>query len=128
MAYHNDRNLTDAGREFRERLHKMVHDYEQQSSVGQIPMDPGPIMYPTPITKVPSMLSASEEQARAMDVLAFRLKGNSFVYSFEHISLHMSEKTTFIFIVKGGQAVILEDEVEMFPSDKLVAAIKLLIG
>lgn len=65
----------------------------------------------------------------AHQLLAGRLRmDEKSVWPFEHLSLHVgAEKVTLFVIAKGGP-VIIEDDEHMFPSDKLVAELRLLQG
>lgn len=66
---------------------------------------------------------------RHMSILAYRLRlDEGVMHPFEFINLHITDEKAFVFIVKKGEAVILEDDPSMFPSDKLVASLRLLIG
>lgn len=64
-----------------------------------------------------------------LQMLAMRLR---FVpgerYPFEFINCHRNDTKAFVFVVKNGQAVTLEDDGNMFPSDELVAKLRLLVG
>lgn len=45
---------------------------------------------------------------------------------FNHVSIHRSDKRTFVFVVHNEEAITLEDETSMFPSDSLVTRLRML--
>lgn len=47
---------------------------------------------------------------------------------FDHVNAYLSDKVAAVFIVQNGKVVVLEDEPAIFPSDKLIAELRLLIG
>lgn len=76
-------------------------------------------------TNIMSMLS----EDKAYQLMAMRLRvpeGNRFPA--DHLSLHVTDKKAFVFLVNKGQATTLEDDPDLFPSDQLITQIRLLIG
>ena len=47
---------------------------------------------------------------------------------FDHGTLYLSTDKVFVFYVKDGVGSVIEDPIELFPSDALVAALRLVIG
>ncbi len=45
---------------------------------------------------------------------------------FEHVNVFKSKTGVHIFVVQGGEAVVLGDDPAMFPSDSLVSQLRLL--
>lgn len=46
---------------------------------------------------------------------------------FDHMSIHEGSSKAFIFIVHGSEAITLEDDMVLFPSDKLCTQIRMLL-
>ncbi len=45
-----------------------------------------------------------------------------------YLSAHQTEDTVFVFMVHNKQAVVIEDEAIMFPSDALITKLRLMLG
>lgn len=68
-------------------------------------------------------------QEGALRLLAMRLRvAEGHVMPFDHISMHIGTDKVTVFVMAKGGPVILEDEEFIFPSDKLVAELRLLQG
>jgi hypothetical protein len=64
-----------------------------------------------------------------MQLLFARLRvpqGQTTPFSF--LNCHVGDKKAFVFVVKNGEAVTLEDDPDLFPSDALIGQLRLLIG
>jgi hypothetical protein len=62
-------------------------------------------------------------------MLAMRMRwvdGN--VLPLQHISIHVTEKVAFVFVVQNDKAVTLEDDPNMFPSDQLITQLRIIQG
>jgi len=46
---------------------------------------------------------------------------------FEFIATHDTDTVTIVFVVHNGKPLMIEDPLEMFPSDQLVAQLRLLL-
>jgi len=69
----------------------------------------------------------SEEMA--YQLLAGRLRISEYeVMPFAHISMHMTPEKAILFVVAQGGPVIIEDPMELYPSDSLVTQLRMLIG
>jgi hypothetical protein len=69
----------------------------------------------------------SEEMA--YQLLAGRLRISEYeVMPFAHISMHMTPEKAILFVVTQGGPVIIEDPMELYPSDSLVTQLRMLIG
>ena len=65
----------------------------------------------------------------AFDLLAGRMRiGDGNRMPFQHISMHITPETAYLFIVSDGGPVIIEDSTNMFPSDNLITQLRLLRG
>jgi len=62
-----------------------------------------------------------------MKAIRMRLR-KSWISELDCIQAVKSGDKVFVFVVKDGQATVLEDSVDLFPSDALTAQLKLLIG
>ncbi len=47
---------------------------------------------------------------------------------FDFMEIHVTAEVAFVFLVNKGKPVVLEDDPNMFPSDKLITELRLLIG
>lgn len=47
-------------------------------------------------------------------------------FGFDWMNIYEGPNTVFVFIVQGEKAIILEDPVALFPSDKIVAQVRLM--
>lgn len=64
-----------------------------------------------------------------MDALAYRLRIPEGQHTgLDFLDLHITPDVAFVFVVKGKKAVVLEDDPALFPSDKLVGELLLIIG
>lgn len=64
-----------------------------------------------------------------LDAIAYRLRIPEGQHAgLDFLDLHITPDVAFVFVVKGKQAVVLEDDPALFPSDKLVGELLLMIG
>ena len=63
-----------------------------------------------------------------LQMIAMRLRiSQGMRLPFEFIQAHMAKEVAFVFVVnKDSKAVILEDELDLFPSDKLITQLRML--
>ena len=62
-------------------------------------------------------------------MLAMRMRWDTGVSTgLEFISAHKGNELVFIFLVREGQPMILEDDANMFPSDALITKLRLMVG
>ena len=87
---------------------------------------PPPVNSTGPL-QVTSMTTLSEEDALRLLMMRLRVPQGS-RYPFEHISLHLNNTKSYVFVVSSGGAVVLEDDPHMFPSDELIAKLQVLKG
>lgn len=65
----------------------------------------------------------------AFQLLAGRLRvGEGAVWPFAHLSMHIAQDKSYLFVVAKGGPVMLEDDTHMFPSDDLIGKLRLLMG
>ena len=71
-------------------------------------------------------------KVKPLAMIAMRLFGLTHsrfeVLPFEFIEVHLSKEKAFIFIIHDGKAITLEDDLGIFPSDALIASLRLLKG
>lgn len=82
-----------------------------------------------PIPTKTEFMGMSYEELRNRRVLHDRLRipeGKRFPAQF--CEVYETDATVFVFIVHKDRAVVLEDEADMYPSDKLIASLRLLLG
>lgn len=46
---------------------------------------------------------------------------------FDHINAYATKYCAYVFVVTNGKAIVLEDDPALFPSDKLIAELQLLM-
>lgn len=60
-------------------------------------------------------------------MIGMRLRlDNGEKFPFEYLDTHVSGEKVFVFIVQNGTHAVLEDELQMFPSDTLVTQLRLI--
>lgn len=65
----------------------------------------------------------------ALAQLAMRLRWKEYeAPPFNFINVYLSDTSAFIFIAHKGQAIVLEDDPVLYPSDTLVTKIRVLLG
>ena len=47
---------------------------------------------------------------------------------FDFVNVHVGKDKAYVFVVKDGVAVTLEDDHNMYPSDNLITQLRLMIG
>lgn len=47
-------------------------------------------------------------------------------HNFQHLSAHIGSDKAFVFVVHNEQAVVLEDDPGLFPSDRLITQLRAL--
>lgn len=70
-----------------------------------------------------------QDYQRNQMLLCGRLKikeGDQIPFNF--IEMYVTDEVAFVFVVNGKEHVTLEDDPNMFPSDKLITELRLLIG
>lgn len=66
-----------------------------------------------------------------MDMLAMRMRWSDMLAPpFDHISIHWraDHPKAYVFLVHKLEAVTLEDDATLFPSDQLISQLRLLLG
>lgn len=103
----------------------MAAGYGIPQQVGAAPVTQAPVTQ-TGNTRIGWVPSKEE----LMMVLGMRLRIPSFnMAPFPHLDFHYTPEKVYVFVVANqGGAVILEDEPLLFPSDTLIAALRLLEG
>lgn len=62
-------------------------------------------------------------------MLAMRMRWSPMErYPLDHISMYIAKDKAFIFVVKDGSHVTIEDDAALFPSDALITQLRLLVG
>jgi len=132
-ALDNLRRMYDAGLLKEPEMKNILSGMFAPKIIPSPPIPPGLVIQPPSAVQytggMHTGLGGQYSTEALLRMLAMRMRWDTGASTgLEFISAHKGNELVFIFIVREGQPMILEDDTNMFPSDALVTKLRLMVG